>query len=82
MVTWNLQRQLDLEVDLQVTEKRTKNNLETWRGICKAYKNPILESNVGQMSSKNKGKTCRAQVVSTTRSGKAWSMDWGSLEKA
>jgi hypothetical protein len=58
-----------LEVDCQVIERRTKNNLEKWRGICRAFKNPILESNVGQMSFENKGKTWRAQVISTTRNG-------------
>jgi hypothetical protein len=36
-----------------------------------AYKNPILEFDVGQMSFKNKGKTYKAQVVSTTRGGMA-----------
>jgi len=31
-----------------------------WRGICKAYRNPISKSYVGQMSSKNRGKTYKA----------------------
>jgi hypothetical protein len=30
-----------------------------------AYKNPILKFDVGQMSFENKGKTCKAHVVST-----------------
>ncbi len=41
-----------------------------WRGSCKAYKNPILEFDVGQMSFENKGKSCRAHVVSNIRNGK------------
>jgi hypothetical protein len=53
-----------------------------WRGGCKAYKNPTLESNVRQMSVENGGKACGAQVVSTTRSGMARHMDWGSSKKA
>jgi hypothetical protein len=53
-----------------------------WRGVCRAYRNPISKSNVGQTSLKNKGKTCRAQVVSTTKGGTMWNMDWGSSEKA
>ncbi len=31
-----------------------------WRGVCRAYKNPMLESDVGETSFKNKGKTCMA----------------------
>ncbi len=46
-----------------------------WKGICKASKNPILESNVGQMSFENKLQTCRAHVIFTTRGGMAWNMD-------
>jgi hypothetical protein len=34
-----------------------------------------LKSDVGQISAKNKGKTCEAQVVSTTRNGTAGCMD-------
>jgi hypothetical protein len=49
-----------------------------WKGICWAYKNPILEFDVEQMSSDNRGKACRPQVVSTTRGGTTWSMEWGS----
>jgi hypothetical protein len=30
---------------------------------------------IGQMSSKNWRKICRAQVVSTMKGGKVWSMD-------
>jgi hypothetical protein len=46
--------------------KINKRKFSKWRGVCKAYKNPILKSNVGQTSSENKKKTCKAQVVSTT----------------
>ncbi len=53
-----------------------------WRRVCKAYKNAILESNVGQMNFENKGETCMTHVVSITRSGMAWSMDWGSSKNA
>jgi hypothetical protein len=41
-----------------------------WKGVCKAYENPISKSDVGQMNFENKGKTYRAQVVSTTRGGR------------
>ncbi len=53
-----------------------------WRGVCKAYKNPILESDVGKTNFDNKWKICKAHVVSTTKGGTSWSMDYGSLEKA
>jgi hypothetical protein len=46
-----------------------------WRRIWRAYKNPILEFDVEQMKSKNKGNFYRAHVVSTTRGGTAWNMD-------
>jgi hypothetical protein len=39
-----------------------------WRGVYKAYKNTILESNVGQTSFENKRKACEAHVISTIRS--------------
>jgi hypothetical protein len=50
--------------------------------MCKAYRNPILESVVGQASFENKRKACGAHVVSTIRSGTMRCMDRGSLEKA
>jgi hypothetical protein len=34
------------------------------------------------MSFDNIRKTCKAHVISTTSSGMAWSMDWGSSKKA
>ncbi len=46
-----------------------------WRGVWRAYKNPILEFDVGQISSKNKKKTYKAQVIFTTIGGMVWSMD-------
>jgi len=49
-----------------------------WRGICRAYRNSILKFDVGQMSFKNRGKACGAQVVSTTRGGTVWNVDLGS----
>ncbi len=49
-----------------------------WRGVCRAYKNPISKSNVGQMNFENKGKAYGAQVVFTTRDGMTWNVDWGS----
>jgi hypothetical protein len=42
--------------------------ISKWKGVCKAYRNPISKFDVGQMNSKNKGKNYRAQVVSITRS--------------
>ncbi len=36
--------------------KTNKKQSWKWKGICRAYKNPMLESNVRQTSSKNKGK--------------------------
>ncbi len=52
-----------------------------WGGVCRAYKNPISEYDVGQMSFENRRKACGAQVISTTRSGMVGCMDWGSSEK-
>jgi len=49
-----------------------------WRRVCRAYKNPISEFNVGQMNSKNKRKACGAHIVSNTRGGTTRHMDWGS----
>jgi hypothetical protein len=46
-----------------------------WKGICRAYTNPILKFDIGLMSSKKRGKTWKAQVVSTTINGMTWSMD-------
>ncbi len=46
-----------------------------WIKVCKAFKNPILEFNVGNTSFENKGKAYGAQVISTTRGGMTWSMD-------
>jgi len=40
-----------------------------------AYKNPILEFDVGQTSAENKRKACRAHVASTTKSGTMRRMD-------
>jgi hypothetical protein len=37
--------------------------------MCENYTNPISKYDVGQMSSKNKKKPCKAQVISTTRGG-------------
>jgi hypothetical protein len=53
-----------------------------WGWVCNTHKNPILESNIGQIGFENKGKAYKAQVVFTTRSGTAGRMDWGFLEKA
>jgi hypothetical protein len=53
-----------------------------WKGVCKAYRNPISKYDVGQMSSNNRGKTWRAHVVFTTRGGMVWNMEKGSSEKA
>jgi hypothetical protein len=90
---WKIVKQDELDGDLEFTTKiglkgklasywkTNKRQSWKWKGICKAYKNPISESDVGKMSSDNKITTCKAQVVSTTRGGAMWSMDWGSLEK-
>jgi len=48
--------------------KSEKKQFWKWRGIYKAYKNTILESNVGQTSFENKRKACEAHVISTIRS--------------
>ncbi len=55
--------------------KTNRRKFWKWRGICRAYKNPISESYVGKMSFENKGKACEAHVVSITRSGMAGCMD-------
>jgi hypothetical protein len=62
--------------------KTNKRQSWKWRGVCKAYRNPVSKLNVGQMNSKNKGKAYGAQVVSTTRGGTTWSMDLGFSKKA
>jgi hypothetical protein len=60
-----------------------RNKRQSWKwGICGNYINPISEFDVGQMSFGKRKRTCKAQVVSTTRGGKVWNMDWWSLEKA
>jgi hypothetical protein len=59
-----------LEANHQVIERKKKTILK-WKGICGNYKNPISKSNVGQTSFENKRKIYRAQVVFTTRGGKA-----------
>jgi hypothetical protein len=55
--------------------KSNKIQFWKWRGICRAYKNPILESDVGHMNFENRRKACKAHVVSTTRSGMVGRMD-------
>jgi hypothetical protein len=49
--------------------KLNKRQFWKWKGVCKAYRNPVSESDVGHASFENKRKACEAQVVSTTRSG-------------
>jgi hypothetical protein len=39
---------LDLEANHPIIERQIKNNLENWRRVCKPYRNPILESDVGK----------------------------------
>ncbi len=46
-----------------------------WRRVYEAYRNCILESDVGQTNYDNRGKACRSQVISTTKGGMVWSMD-------
>ncbi len=58
--------------------KSNKRQSWKWRRICGAYRNPISESNVGHMKTKNKKKAYSAHVVFTIRSGMARRMDWGS----
>ncbi len=41
---------------LAIYWKSNKRKFWKWRGVCKAYKNPISKSNVGQTSSTNRGK--------------------------
>jgi hypothetical protein len=53
-----------------------------WRRVYGNYRNPISESDVGLMNSKNIKKTCKAHVVSTISDGKVWTVDWWFLEKA
>jgi hypothetical protein len=40
--------------------KIDKRQFQKWRGVCRAYRNPILEFDVGQMSFENKGKAYKA----------------------
>jgi hypothetical protein len=61
--------------------KSNKRQFWEWKGICKAYKNPILKFDVGQASFENRKKACGAQVVSTTRSGVVGCMNWGGFQK-
>jgi hypothetical protein len=60
-----------LEANWQVIEHYIKDNLEDGEKYVRLNINAILKSNVGQMSVKNKRMVCKAQVVSTTRSGMA-----------
>ncbi len=65
-------KQNELDNDLEFTptiglggklsnhRKTNKRQSWKWRGVCNAYRNPILDSDVGQMSSKNRGKTYKA----------------------
>jgi hypothetical protein len=46
-----------------------------WRGICRAYKNPISEFDVRQTSFENKRKAWGEHVIFTTRNGTAWRID-------
>ncbi len=38
--------------------KINKRQFQKWRGICKAYRNPILKFDVRETSFENKGKAC------------------------
>ncbi len=80
----DLEFQVTIELGGKLTSywKIDKREFQKWRGVCKAYRNAILEFDVGHTSFDNKGKACGAQVVSTTRSGTVRCMDWGFLEKA
>ncbi len=40
--------------------KTNKRQSWKWKGVCRACRNPILESSVGQMGYENIGKTCKA----------------------
>jgi hypothetical protein len=62
--------------------KIDKRQFWKWKGVWRAYKTPISKFDVGKTSCVNRRKACKAQVVSTTRSGMARRMDWRSLEKA
>jgi hypothetical protein len=55
--------------------KTNKTKFWKWRGVCKAYKNPISKFDVGHMSFENRRKACRAHVISITRSGMVGCMD-------
>jgi hypothetical protein len=91
---WKIVKQNELDGDLEFTTtiglggklanywKSNRKQIWKWRGVCKAYRNPILESYVGQTSFENKRKVYGAQVGSTIRSGTTGCMDWGSSEKA
>jgi hypothetical protein len=67
---------------------KSSNHLKTkkikswkWRGICENYKKPISKSDVRHTSFKNRRKNYKAQVLSTIRGGKEWSMDWWFVKK-
>ncbi len=82
MVIQNLQRQLDLEANPQVIERQIKDNLENgeeyvWL-IETSYWNVMLDKQVLRIEER----LARLHVVSTTITGMAWSMEWGSSEKA
>ncbi len=55
--------------------KKNKRKFWQWRRVYKAYRNCILESDVGQTNYDNRRKACRSQVVSTTKGGMVWNMD-------
>ncbi len=58
MVTWSLQQQLDLEANCQGHEGKTEAIMKMEKSIQELQK-PISESDVQEMNSKNKKKTCR-----------------------
>jgi len=72
-----------IELEGKSANYRKINKRQSWKWrVCRAYKNPISGSNVGQMNFENKGKAYGAQVVSTTRDGMTWNVDWGSSKKS
>ncbi len=61
--------------------KKDRIQFQKWRGVCRAYNNPILEYHVREMNFDNIGKACGAQIIFTTRSGMVGREDLGFSEK-
>jgi len=73
---------LDLKANCQVTDKEIEDNLENGEEYAGIIETPYWNLMLDKWILRIKKKTCKAQIISTIRGGKVWSMDWWFLEKA